>query len=45
MRADGRPVLAVGIAFAAQRVDRVPADATDQRLDWLVTEMGAVEVA
>ena len=45
LRADGWPVLAVGIAFAAQRIDRVPTDATDQRLDWLVTEVGAVEVA
>lgn len=45
LRAGGRPVLAVGIAFAAQRVERVPNEATDQRLDWLVTEAGAVEAA
>ena len=35
-------VLAVGIAYAAQRVDRVPRSVHDQRLDWMVTEEGAV---
>jgi 5-formyltetrahydrofolate cyclo-ligase len=39
LRARG-PVLAVGYAFAAQEVDEVPTDATDQRLDALVTETG-----
>lgn len=34
------PVLAVGFAYAAQEVDRVPTDATDQPLDALVTEAG-----
>ena len=34
------PVLAVGFAFAAQEVDAVPIDATDQRLDMIVTEAG-----
>jgi 5-formyltetrahydrofolate cyclo-ligase len=33
-------VLAVGFAFAAQEVDEVPIDATDQRLDAVVTEQG-----
>jgi 5-formyltetrahydrofolate cyclo-ligase len=32
------PVIAVGVAYAAQRVDRVPCAATDQRLDWILTE-------
>lgn len=32
------PVLAVGFAFAAQQVEAVPTDATDQRLDMIVTE-------
>ncbi|MCX7287306.1 MAG: 5-formyltetrahydrofolate cyclo-ligase [Rhodobacterales bacterium] len=34
------PVLAVGFAFAAQEVDKVPTDATDQRLDAVVTDRG-----
>lgn len=34
------PVIAVGVAYAAQRVDRVPRTERDQRLDWLVTEEG-----
>jgi 5-formyltetrahydrofolate cyclo-ligase len=37
LRAKG-PVLAVGIAFAAQEVAEVPTDAFDQRLDAVVTE-------
>lgn len=39
LRARG-PVLAVGFAFAAQEVAEVPIEATDQRLDMLVTERG-----
>ena len=39
LRARGR-VLAVGFAFAAQEVPQVPTDATDQRLDAVVTERG-----
>ncbi len=38
------PVLAVGVGFAAQRVERVPAALHDQRLDWVVTEADAIEV-
>lgn len=33
-------VLAIGFAFAAQEVAEVPIDATDQRLDMIVTEQG-----
>lgn len=33
--------LAVGVAFAAQRVDHVPRNHFDQPLDWIVTEEGA----
>lgn len=33
-------VLAVGFAFAAQEVAAVPIDATDQRLDMIVTDQG-----
>ena len=43
LRRAGR-VLAVGIAFAAQRVDRVPDENHDQRLDWIVTEEGAIQI-
>ena len=32
---------AVGFALEAQRVDRVPTEATDVALDWIVTEAGA----
>lgn len=35
-----RPTLAVGFAFAAQEVDAVPIEATDQPLDAIVTETG-----
>jgi len=43
LRAKG-DVLAVGYAFAAQEVDKVPMSKTDQRLDWIVTEREAIEV-
>jgi 5-formyltetrahydrofolate cyclo-ligase len=39
LRARG-PVLAVGFAFSAQEVAEVPIDATDQRLDMIVTDQG-----
>jgi len=35
-----RPTLAIGFAFAAQEVAEVPIDATDQKLDAIVTETG-----
>jgi len=35
-------VLAIGFAFAAQEVAEVPIDATDQRLDAVVTEKGVI---
>ncbi len=37
LRRDGRP-RAIGLAFAAQEVERVPVDATDMPLDLIVTE-------
>ncbi len=37
-------VVAVGLAFSAQEIDAVPHDATDARLDWIVTEAEAIEV-
>ena len=36
-------VAAVGIGFAAQEVDRVPAAPTDQALDWIVTESEVIQ--
>ena len=42
LRGAGRPVLAVGIAFAEQMVERVPHSETDERMDWIVTEKGAM---
>jgi 5-formyltetrahydrofolate cyclo-ligase len=39
LRANG-PVVAIGYAFSAQEVPEVPIDATDQRLDMIVTEKG-----
>jgi len=36
-----KPLLTVGIAYAAQEVTRVPTDRYDQRLDWIVTESAA----
>jgi 5-formyltetrahydrofolate cyclo-ligase len=41
LRAKG-PVTAIGFAFAAQEVDEVPIEATDQRLDLIVTERGVI---
>ena len=37
-----RTILAIGYAFAAQQVPHVPIEPTDQRLDLIVTEKGAV---
>ncbi|MGB8603446.1 MAG: 5-formyltetrahydrofolate cyclo-ligase [Rhizomicrobium sp.] len=39
LRESGTP-LAVGIAFAGQEVDAVPVEATDQRLDLVISEAG-----
>jgi 5-formyltetrahydrofolate cyclo-ligase len=36
-----RPVLAIGLAYAAQEVPAVPHNAYDQRVDWIVTEREA----
>lgn len=43
LRAAG-PVLAVGIAYAGQEVARVPREAHDQPLDWVVTEGEAIRI-
>ncbi len=41
-RAQAPGTLALGVAYAGQRVDRVPRGAEDQRLDWIFTEEGAL---
>jgi 5-formyltetrahydrofolate cyclo-ligase len=40
-----RRVVALGFAYAAQQVDAVPRDATDARLDAVVTEDGTIRPA
>jgi 5-formyltetrahydrofolate cyclo-ligase len=42
LRAEGRPVHAIGYAFAAQEVEAVPVEATDAALDAVVTELGVL---
>ncbi|BCW90356.1 5-formyltetrahydrofolate cyclo-ligase [Alphaproteobacteria bacterium SO-S41] len=39
------PVLTVGLGFSAQNILRVPREPHDQRLDWIVTEEGALSCA
>jgi 5-formyltetrahydrofolate cyclo-ligase len=41
LRAREPGTLAVGVAFAAQRVEAVPRNNLDEPLDWIVTEEGA----
>lgn len=43
LRVAGAGVLAIGIAFAEQQVERVPHTERDERLDWIVTERGAAQ--
>jgi len=40
LREGGRPVLAIGFAWAAQQADILPLEPTDQPLDLIVTECG-----
>lgn len=40
-----KSVVAVGVAFEAQRLDAVPLEPHDQALDWIVTEVAAYQVA
>lgn len=40
----GGDALAVGLAYAAQEVDALPHDGNDERLDWIVTEAGAIKI-
>lgn len=41
----GGSILAVGLAFAAQEVERVPADPWDMPLDLVATEQGVIVMA
>jgi 5-formyltetrahydrofolate cyclo-ligase len=41
LKSDG--ARAIGLAFAEQQVDAVPMDAQDQRLDWVVTPLAAID--
>ncbi|MBO6633808.1 5-formyltetrahydrofolate cyclo-ligase [Parvibaculum sp.] len=41
LRAEGRRILAVGVAFSAQEAQDLPEDKFDERLDWVVTEADA----
>ncbi len=41
LRREAACCLAVGFAYAGQEVDAVPRDETDERLDWIVTEVSA----
>lgn len=40
-----RPVLAVGVAFAAQEMAAVPCADHDERLDWIVTERESLRIS
>ena len=42
LRAAG-PVIAVGVAYHVQRVERVPQSPEDQPLDWIVTDEDVIE--
>jgi 5-formyltetrahydrofolate cyclo-ligase len=39
-----KPVTAIGLAFAAQEIDRVPATPFDQTLDLVLTEEETIKV-
>ncbi|MEK9724391.1 MAG: 5-formyltetrahydrofolate cyclo-ligase [Rhodospirillaceae bacterium] len=39
-----KPVIAVGVGFAGQRVDKVPSGDHDARLDWIATEASLTEI-
>ncbi len=42
LRAAGR-IIAVGVGYQAQCVDRVPSGDGDEKLDWIVTEERAIK--
>jgi 5-formyltetrahydrofolate cyclo-ligase len=38
-----KPVVAIGVAYAAQEIDEVPVADYDEPLDWVLTERGVIE--
>ena len=38
----GEPIVAVGVAFAAQALPEVPVTGTDEALDWVITETESI---
>lgn len=38
-----KPVLTIGVAYSAQQVDEVVRGVHDERLDWILTEAGAIK--
>lgn len=38
-----KPVVTIGVAYAAQQVDKVVRGEHDERLDWILTEAGAIK--
>ena len=44
LRSKSKNLLAVGMAFMEQQVDHVPHNLMDARLDWVVTERGAMPI-
>ncbi|NQU60979.1 MAG: 5-formyltetrahydrofolate cyclo-ligase [Rhodospirillales bacterium] len=44
LRAAGT-VLAVGVAYSGQKVDRVPKDSHDEALDWIITDRDVLEIS
>ncbi len=40
-----KPIIAVGVAFSGQQVDKIPHDQHDARLDWIATELGMTKIA
>lgn len=39
-----KPVIAIGLAYAAQELAEVPSGPHDQRLDWVLTENGPIRI-
>jgi len=40
-----KKIVAIGLGFASQEVEKVPVEAHDQRLDFIITEAGLVFAA
>ncbi|MBO0754964.1 MAG: 5-formyltetrahydrofolate cyclo-ligase, partial [Bradyrhizobiaceae bacterium] len=38
-----KPIIALGVAFAAQEIDEVPTSPRDARLDFVLTEHGMMD--